>query len=66
MSAKEEWGVVPRIAAATALAAQRQGLAQPGLTREQLIREATTRIQTVWDGVRLFMAEGLIPSVTSV
>jgi hypothetical protein len=66
MSAKEEWDVVPRIAGVTALAAQRQGLAQLGLTREQLIQEATSRIQTVRDGVRLFMKEGVIPPVRPV
>lgn len=59
----DEWQVVPRIAAATGLAAQRQGLAQLSLTREELIEEATSRIQTVRQGVRLFMKEGCIPPV---
>ena len=59
----DELNAVPRIAAATALAAQRQGLAQLNLTREQLIAGATTRIQTVREGVRLFMNEGVIPPV---
>ncbi len=59
----DEWDVVPRIAAAAALAAQRQGLAQLSLTRERLIREATARIHTVRKGVSLFMKEGVIPPV---
>lgn len=66
ISTMDEWQVVPRIAAATALEAQRQGLAQLHLTREQLIQEATSRIQTVRDGVRVFMKEGVIPPVRPV
>ncbi len=60
----DEWDVVPRIAAAAALAAQRQGLARLSLTREQLIRDATDRIHRVREGVRLFMQEGMIPPVS--
>ncbi|WP_455246129.1 NAD(P)-dependent malic enzyme [Petrachloros mirabilis] len=57
----EEWEVVPRIAAATALMAQKQGLAQLSRSKEQLIEEAVRRIGEARDGLRLFMNEGVIP-----
>jgi malate dehydrogenase (oxaloacetate-decarboxylating) len=57
----EEWEMVPRIAAATALTAQRQGLAQRSRTREQLMKDTAARIQAVREGLRLFMTEGVIP-----
>jgi len=56
----DEWEVVPRIAAAVALKAKEQGLAQLNKTREQLMAEATTKIRGVRDGLGLFMKEGLI------
>jgi malate dehydrogenase (oxaloacetate-decarboxylating) len=56
----QEWEVVPRIAAATALAAQEQGLAHLSRTRAQLMEGAETRIKAVRDGLALFMKEGLI------
>jgi malate dehydrogenase (oxaloacetate-decarboxylating) len=56
----QEWQVVPRIAAAVALKAKEQGLAQLNKTREQLMEEATTKIKGVRDGLGLFMKEGLI------
>ncbi|MEQ1794912.1 MAG: NADP-dependent malic enzyme [Nitrospira sp.] len=56
----DEWNVVPRVAAATGLAAQRQGLAQLNLTQEELISAATARIHTVREGMRLFMKQGII------
>ena len=62
----DEWNVVPRIAAATGLAAQRQGLAQLSRTREELISEATGKIQAVREGMRLFMNEGIIGTDTPV
>jgi len=61
----EEWDVVPRVAAATALMAQRQGLAQVSRTREQLVVEATARIQAVRDQVHLLMkGGGILPPPT--
>lgn len=59
----EEWEVVPRIAASTALMAQKQGLAQLSRSKEQLMEDAVTRIGAVRDGLRLFMDEGVIPPV---
>jgi len=56
----QEWQVVPRIAAAVALKAKEQGLAQLNKTREQLMEEATTKIRGVRHGLGLFMKEGLI------
>ncbi len=58
----EEWEVVPRMATATALTAQKQGLAQLSRTKEELIKGVTARIQSVREGVRLFMKEGVIPA----
>lgn len=56
----QEWQVVPRIAAAVALKAKEQGLAQLNKTREQLMEESTIKIRAVRDGLDLFMKEGLI------
>ena len=58
----DEWEVVPRMATATALTAQQQGLAQLSRTKEELIKGVTARIQSVREGVRLFMKEGVIPA----
>jgi len=57
----QEWEVVPRIAAATGLAAQEQGLAQLSRTRAQLIEGAAARVRAVREGLDLFTKEGLIP-----
>ncbi len=57
----DEWEVVPRIAAVTALKAQKQGLAQLSRTRQQLVSEATATIQTVRQGLDVLMREGGIP-----
>ena len=54
----DEWEVVPRIAAATALKAQEQGLAQLSRTKVQLIEGAAERIRQVRETVRLVMKEG--------
>ena len=57
----DEWEVFPRLAAATALAAQEQGLARLALGREQLLDGATRRIRSAQDGTRALMREGIIP-----
>ena len=54
----DEWEVVPRIAAATALKAQEQGLAQLSRTNMQLMEGAAERIRQVRETVRLVMKEG--------
>ena len=58
ISTMDEWEVVPRIAAATALKAQEQGLAQRSRTEVQLMEEAAERIRQVRETVRLVMKEG--------
>ena len=58
ISTMDEWEVVPRIAAATALKAQEQGLAQRSRTKVQLMEEAAERIRQVRETVRLVMKEG--------
>jgi malate dehydrogenase (oxaloacetate-decarboxylating) len=54
----DEWEVVPRIATATALKAQEQGLAQLSRTKAQLMEGAAARIKHVREAVRLVMKEG--------
>ncbi|HSA86050.1 MAG TPA: NADP-dependent malic enzyme [Nitrospira sp.] len=56
----DEWEVVPRIAAATALKAQEQGLAQLSRTKQQLMAGAIERIGQVREAVRVLMKEGVI------
>jgi malate dehydrogenase (oxaloacetate-decarboxylating) len=56
----DEWEVVPRIAAATALKAQEQGLAQLNQTKQQLMAGAAERILHVRESVRILMKEGVI------
>lgn len=56
----DEWEVVPRIAAATALKAQEQGLVQLSQTKPQLMEGATERITHVREAVRVLMKEGVI------
>lgn len=58
ISTMDEWEVVPRIAAATGLKAQEQGLAQRSRTKVQLMEEAAERIRQVRETVRLVMKEG--------
>jgi malate dehydrogenase (oxaloacetate-decarboxylating) len=58
----DEWEVVPRIAAATALKAQEQGLAQLNKKKQQLVEEAVRTISAVREGLSLLMREGLIPA----
>jgi malate dehydrogenase (oxaloacetate-decarboxylating) len=58
----DEWEVVPRIATATALKAQEQGLAQLSKEKKQLMEEAVKTISAVREGLGLFMRDGLIPA----
>ena len=59
----EEWEVVPRVAAAVAMKAQEQGLAQLRVGREDLIASATDRIRAVREASRLLMETGVIPRI---
>ncbi len=54
----DEWEVVPRLAAATALKAQEQGLAKVSRSKDQLLKGAAQRISHVRETVRLLMKEG--------
>ncbi len=58
----EEWQVYPRIAAATALAAQDEGLTESARTRESLLDEATRKIRAARDQAEALLAAGVIPS----
>lgn len=66
MCTMEEWELVPRVAVATALAAQNQGLAQISRTREELVKDATARIKRAREGVHLLMEKGVILPPPSV
>jgi malate dehydrogenase (oxaloacetate-decarboxylating) len=57
----DEWEVFPRVAVATALAAQEQGIARLSRRREQLHEQAVKVIREAREATRLLMKEGLIP-----
>jgi len=57
----DEWEACPRVAAATALKAQEQGLARLSRTREQLHEGAVKIIRQAREATRLLMREGIIP-----
>lgn len=57
----DEWTVYPRVAVATALAAQREGLAQLALTPDALRASATHQIATARRATELLMREEIIP-----
>jgi malate dehydrogenase (oxaloacetate-decarboxylating) len=59
----DEWEVFPRVAVATALAAQEQGVARVVKTREQLHEEAVRKIGEARRATQLLMREGVIPAV---
>jgi malate dehydrogenase (oxaloacetate-decarboxylating) len=59
----DELEVAARVAAATAMAAQAQGVARLSKTREAVLAEARAAIETVREATRLLMREGLIPPV---
>jgi malate dehydrogenase (oxaloacetate-decarboxylating) len=56
----DEWEVYPRVAAATAMQAQVQGLARLSKSREQLYKEARHIIHQAREATHLLMREGLI------
>jgi malate dehydrogenase (oxaloacetate-decarboxylating) len=56
----DEWEVYPRVAVATAMMAQEQGLARLSKSREQLQGEARRTIYQAREATRLLMQEGLI------
>jgi malate dehydrogenase (oxaloacetate-decarboxylating) len=56
----DEWEVVPRVAAETALAAQAEGVARLSRTREELVASARRSIQEARAATELLMREGLI------
>jgi malate dehydrogenase (oxaloacetate-decarboxylating) len=57
----DEWEVFPRVAVATALKAQEQGVARLSPSREQLYAAATQKIRAARDATQCLMREGLIP-----
>ena len=56
----DDWEVVPRVAVATALQAQADGIAQLRKTAEQLHAEASQRIADARAATRVLMRDGLI------
>jgi malate dehydrogenase (oxaloacetate-decarboxylating) len=61
----DEWEVVPRVAAATALKAQEQGLAKVKKSRQELLDAAARKIKEARDATRVLMTEGVIPAAPS-
>jgi malate dehydrogenase (oxaloacetate-decarboxylating) len=59
----DDWQIVPRVAAATAMMAQEQGFAGLSMTAEQVREEAAAIITQARESVRVLMSEGLIPPV---
>lgn len=59
----DEWEVYPRVATATAMKAQQQGIARLSKSAEQLYQEARTQILRARDATHLLMREGIIPPV---
>jgi malate dehydrogenase (oxaloacetate-decarboxylating) len=59
----DEWEIYPRIAVATALAAQQQQVAGVTLTAEELLDRATRIIRHARDTTHALMRESLIPPV---
>jgi malate dehydrogenase (oxaloacetate-decarboxylating) len=58
----DEWEVVPRVAAATAMKAQEQGLARVTRTSEELHRIAVEKIQEARESTQALIKAGLIPT----
>jgi malate dehydrogenase (oxaloacetate-decarboxylating) len=56
----DEWEVVPRVAAVTALKAQEQGIARLARTREELVSAAAETIKTVRQTTSMLMEKGFI------
>lgn len=60
-----DWQVVPRVAAATAMEAQEQGLARAQHSREEYIQSATQRIMDSRRAMKVLMREALIEEPSS-
>lgn len=58
----EDWEVVPRVAAATALKAQEQGLARVKKSRQELVDSAARKIKEAREATQALMREGVIPA----
>ncbi|MGR9108942.1 MAG: NAD(P)-dependent malic enzyme, partial [Gammaproteobacteria bacterium] len=56
----DEWEVFPRVAVATAMKAQEQGIAHLSKTRESLHQEARSRIESARLAIQSLMAQGFI------
>jgi malate dehydrogenase (oxaloacetate-decarboxylating) len=59
----DEWEVYPRVAVATAMKAQEEGIARLSKSAEQVYQEARLVIQRARDATRALMHEGIIPPV---
>ena len=59
----DQWQVYPKVAVATALQAQAQGLAKVQTPEAQLHAEATRIIQRAREATQLLMKEGVISPV---
>jgi malate dehydrogenase (oxaloacetate-decarboxylating) len=57
----DEWAAVPRVAVATAMKAQEQGIARLARTRAQLFEGASRIIRNARDATQALMREGIIP-----
>jgi len=57
----DDWETAPRVAAATAMTAQAQGVAGLTATRDQLVRAATERIRAAREAMRCLIEAGIIP-----
>jgi malate dehydrogenase (oxaloacetate-decarboxylating) len=57
----DEWEVFPRVAAATAMKAQEEGVARLVKSAEQVYQEARAMIQRARDATHVLMREGIIP-----
>lgn len=57
----DEWEVVPRVAVATAMKAQEQGVAKLKKGREEIHDQAAKTIRAVRDATDALMREGIIP-----
>ena len=62
----DEWSIYPRVAAATAFAAQRQNVARLAISAEEIQASASRRIRVARDSTLLLMRENLIaPAATT-
>ncbi len=57
----DEWQVVPRVAVATAMTTQAQGVARATLTAKQVRDEATAAVTRAREATHLLMKSGIIP-----